>query len=426
MKAQKLWLNSNCSQNNNWIVLYQFDNLTHHEHKQIYTVTHDGRTLVNSYPCEVDRQHLKHIYFTYMTESMLITYVELINGLYLLIHNESTVSESDNDDVSVDLPTITTIDSKVYCISSLTDVWNCLTGRERKSIGLRDRDWLGNQPKLSNQERLILKNINYLDFINVNDENQYVSLLNTYITNSKGIIDLRHNYSVSCELLSKVDVHPEVNELILYQNFQVNNFDWLIKFPNIKLINVWYCHQMDCSHFDKIGQLLPKIEVVNIHCCTRVNIRVLIPILKYSCISKLAIDDDSFWCQKSAYDLFINDKEWKNIDCPSLTMLAINSTNLTLDVIDYILTSCPNLVRFTVDDSVLTNIIKNAKNGYELDSYIAFNSWQTPNKGTQIRKKVHFNNLCKDCYNSEPFSESMLKKIQSIKQERGEQEQHPL
>jgi hypothetical protein len=452
----KAWLNYNCTQGNNWIVLYKFDEILSHQGKRFYRVSGSHVTLMDIDTLKITSKDLSHVYFTYMTESVLITLVETYDKQLYLVSNKVNIieppEEDDNlpteadqsttvdltDDSAIDqyknnhgdvkkvdnivpLPQLESVESTIYQLDNVSLIRKCLTRAERKIIGIKDNEWLSGHLKKNQQDEL--NRINFMNFIHISDEKQYVSLLDKYIEQSGDTLNLMHNYSVTPEKLSQTHPHSKVHQLILYQNFQVGDFAWLKNFPNIKLLNLFYNHQIEQKHFEQIVQLLPSLEVVNIHFCSRINLKICVPLFKLRNLNKLAIEDPQFWCQKSIHELFILPHEWKNIYCPSLQKVAINSCNLTMDVIDYLLTSCPNINQMTVDENVLKLLSKNIEGGLEKNESIIFNSWQTPNKGYRLQKKISFKNLLKDTYSSQMFSDSMLRKIKEIRSKKGEVEQ---
>jgi len=444
----KAWLNYNCCQGNNWIVMYKFDEIISHVGRKYYHVLGhgSGNQIV---PMDIDTftttsKDLSHIYFTYMTDSILITLVETYCGHLYLVSNKVKITESRDEETTVEiekretvnevntqdvkkvdnilsLPQLESIESNIYKLGHVSHIRICLSRKERKLIGIKDSEWLGGHLKKNQKDEL--NGLSFMSFINLVDVDQYILLLDKYIDQMGDTLNLIHNFSVTSEKLNRITEHNNIKQLILHQNFQINDFMWLRNFPKIKLINLFYNHQIEQKHFEQIVQMLPDLETVNIHYCSRINIRILLPLLKLRNLRKLAIEDSQFWCQKSVHELFILPHEWNNIFCPSLQKMAINSCNLTLDVIDYLLTSCPNINQIIVDKDVLKSLSKNINGGLDKSETIVFNSWQNPNKGFTVQKKVFFKNLLKDTYNSQMFSDSMLKKIRENRIKKGEKEQ---
>ena len=464
-KRLKAWLNYNCSQGNNWITLYKFSEIVAHGDVQYHETNSSGKP-IKVPAISISPTSLRHIYFTYMTESLLITLVETVEGFLYLISNKLTINEDDvendpnqknpqqdttkdsitatftddmienyktNDDNIVTkvetiapLPQLQSIDSKIYKLTNIKHLQYCLTNKEMKLIGAPPKVWIKASLKKLQSDDLL--KISFMDFINVKTDDEYIALFQKYIdqsansSQSPGTLNLIHNYSITSDILSRCH-SAKINQIIVYQNYQIDDFDWLKKYPNIKLVNLWYDHRIEQKHVQQICNILPDLEVFNIHYCCRVNIRILIPLLKLKHLQKLLIDDSYFWCQKSIHELFILPHEWKAIDCPSLQKVAINSKNLTLDVVDYIFSSCRGLQQILVDEDILKMVTRSIITGYNKDEPITFHSWQNPEKGFEIYKNVTFKNLFKDTYNSQLFSESMLKKIKENREKNNEPEQ---
>ena len=457
-KNLKAWLNYNCSQGNNWVTIYRFEEILSHTDTKYLTTRSDGKVInVSADQCTLKQGSLRHVYFTYMTETLLISLIEDNHGRLYLIHNELTIIEEEEVDENIELkqlktievtdemidqykdnnenlvkkvdtvlalPQVRSVESKIYLLNNIRDLLYCLSGKELKNLGLRRKKWFACEFKKVEKDELC--RISFMDFINVASDQSYVSILKKFIEQSGDVLNLTHNYSVTPQLLAQSGMNAKITQLIMHQNFQIDDFDWLKNFPNIKLLNFWYNHRIEYKHIEQMCEVLPNLEVFNLHACCRVNLRIVLPLLKLNNIQKIAIDDPQFWCQKSIHELFILPNEWRNVYNPSLQKLAINSKNLTLDIVDYLLTACPNLQQVLVDEDILTMIGRNIIAGYEKENLLTFHSWQNPQKGLQISKKVTFKNLFKDTYNSQMFSESMLKKIKEQRELKNEPEQIPI
>lgn len=460
----KAWLNYNCSQGNNWIVIYKIDEMVSHQDLTYFETTSKDVISKPKTDCKMVTTDVKHVYFAYMTEDLLISLVETHQGHLYLIHNQLNIdddvvldddseknpTETDEKDVSYveftddmldnynqnqdnlvkkvevveSLPQVHSVVCKLTYLTDIRHLPLCLSAKELKAIGLRTKKWLQCDFKKAQKDEL--SQICFMDFINIATPQEYVTLFEKYLKQCKDTLNLTHNYSITPEILSLISPSShKINQLVIYQNFQLADFAWMKNFQSVSLLNLWYCHQIEQKHIEQMVEILPHLDVFNLHSCCRVNLRVLIPLLKLSKLTKLAIDDPSFWCQKSIHEVFILPNEWRNLSCTSLEKLAINSKNLTLDVLDYILQACPNIKHLLVDDSILQMITRNIIGGTQPD-LITFHSWQSPNKGFEISKRVTFKNMYKDTYNSQMFSESMLKKIKENREKNQEPEQIPL
>jgi len=85
-------------------------------------------------------------------------------------------------------------------------------------IGL-NKDWLDAPLKKAQKEQLA--KINFLDFIPVQTEAEYMELLNNYIKESGETLDLTHNYSLTAALLNQVAINYNIKQLVMNQNFQI-------------------------------------------------------------------------------------------------------------------------------------------------------------------------------------------------------------
>lgn len=140
---RRAWLNFNCPQSNNWIVLYKFDEMVNHPQRQLY----QNSLLVDAQATDEhfrwSSHDLSHVYFTYMTEDLLISLVETYNGQLILIHNAVKITETEIEAAEeASLPQIAAIDSKIYLLGCVSEITQHITGKERKLIALRNKDWL--------------------------------------------------------------------------------------------------------------------------------------------------------------------------------------------------------------------------------------------------------------------------------------------
>src|SRR5438477_6074092 len=96
-KFLKAWLNYNCSQGNNWITLCKFEEMISHPTKKYYETSETKLLEKNQDEFVFNAKDLRHIYFTYMTDSQLITLVENVQGEYYLINNKLTAKDDETE-----------------------------------------------------------------------------------------------------------------------------------------------------------------------------------------------------------------------------------------------------------------------------------------------------------------------------------------
>lgn len=439
----KLWFNNYAPQTNNWITLFQFAQIINHKNCH-WMQTSDQNKIAYLPNRQLNPNDLRHIYFTYMTDNLLITLIETYHQELYLIHNTLNVFDDSNSnrtktetqtdeststpnqlvktDTIMSLPEIQLIDSTIYLINQLKHLPQCLPQKIWKQTGIKIKKWM----KLISLQTNEQIPFTYLDFIPITNDSEYLQYLNQWITHQPNqTIDLTHNYSITTNVLNQIPIYQQITQIRLNQNFQIQDFNWLNHLPNLQLFDCTNCQQLEQKHMIQISQCAPKLQVVNLHYCCRINIRILIPLFKLEHLNKLSVEDPYFRCQEGIYQLYILPQEWAGLCSSSLEKLAINSTNMTIDIIDYLNRACPNLQQMIVDQSLFPTIGQCASNGHEKE-HLNFHSWQDPNKGLTYTKKVTFHNLLRDNYSDQPFSESMLRKIAENRAKKNEVEQTPL
>jgi len=440
------WLNNNCTQLNNWIVINSFNDIFNHSTRKFY----DSRSHITPVSDDEsklfvhDLRDLGHIYTTYMSSEMLITIIKTRGKTpsFYLIKNKTNIKEKEDDEnvneneneenenviklvkEETPLPEILSIDSNVYKLNSLGDIVNILSGAELKLLGINKKKFT--QCDISTSD--LNKHIKLMTYAGSESIEEYIThFTKSFKTIKNGvkltsktlvkeldeieILDLTGNYSITSNILSQLPVQKQITQIVLNKNHQLENFEWLRQFPSVQLIDFRYMNNLTFEHMSYITTICKDLKVVNLHFCGRVNLRILIPILRLQQIEKICIDDENFWCQKGAYELFIKPEEWDNIDCLSLKTIAINSLNMTLDVMDYIIKACPALETFLIDTEVFNVALKNVVNGYSSETIVLV-PWQNTQKGVQLHRKIKFKNMFKDNYNSKIFTDSFTKTIE--------------
>ena len=99
-------------------------------------------------------------------------------------------------------------------------------------------------------------------------------------------------------------------------------------------------------------------EITLNYCCS-INIRILLYISQLDHLERLVIDYPNFYCQVSPKEVIISKDEWKSNCSYSLKLISINSSNVTLDIVDYLIKSYPNLKDLCLDENILQTVGKN-------------------------------------------------------------------
>lgn len=415
------WLNCNGTQLNNWVVINNYDEIFNHIGRQFFKstcmdVVKDDRVL--------KVEDMGHIYATFMSSELLISIIRTKgkHGQLYLIRNqvsiaeaeaELTVAETTNNETENEIklvddipqfPEIKSIESKLYLLNSLRDVVSILSRKDRKSIGIIKNQYLICKNKKDDVEHH--RNIISLAEVEPDNVDEYIATYNK-IYAGKDTINLAHNYSITSNILNQFPINNGINQIILNKNHQLHDFTWFTRFPRVCLLNCYYMNSLTYDNIVYICKTYPYLNYINFYNCCRLNIRILKPLLHMTYIEKIVIEDENFWCQKGPSELFISHDEWEGLDCVSLKSLVINSTNMTVDVVDYILKSCTKLESLVVDESVFANVQEKASNGYE-NERIVFVPFQNQKKGLQYHRNVRFSGMYKDNYNTKVFTDSFM------------------
>lgn len=418
--------------NNNWILMINYNEIINHSNRQIF-VLNNNQPVEKSTDMINSPNSIMHVFFNYMTEHLLIALVLTVSNQYLLISNKVNIEESNNSEdptesslsnniesktedetiklnAKVSLPVVRDITSKIYIISKPEDLINRLIipNSVQKLIGINK--WHKNWNKLP-----VLPLINFSSFWNLNSKNMDITI-NNWIINSGSELNFTNQYYLNHNHLKQIATNNTVKTLKLNQNCQITEFDWLSKFTELKHLIIEQCQQIDNDIFNNICKYIPKIEQITLKYCCSMNIRILLFLSKLNNIERLVIDYPNFYCQISPKEVIISKNEWKSNCSYSIKSILINSTNVTLDIVDYLIKSYPNLTDLCLDENILQtvgkNMISNSINENDIDqtNILNFHVSSDTRKGFRAARPITFKNMFKN-YITAPFSKSMIEKI---------------
>lgn len=335
------YLYNNCPQNINYILYTDFENIFRSNNIEIDFVSDD----------------INYIYFFYIKSyNDLITCFRVGTIIYLLVLTNNSTN------------------NKLNKLNDLSEIRKYLSNSQMKLIGIRKDKFFS----------LSMNNIN--DKINI-------------VSNKLNLTRKYNIKNLDLELFSEEDI-LNVHELTLNSNFHLKNLSFIQKFENLKLLNIWNLHTFTYEEMENICKKCFNLEIINIHNCPNINIRILLPMYKLNNLKKILIDDKKLWCQYEMHKPFILDKEWRNLHNESITDIVINSEQLNLDIIDYIIKSSNNLNTFILSDHIYKILIKNVLVGSSTNRYLSFITWESAfsNKvqGTKIPWKPTFTNMIKN------------------------------
>ena len=229
-------------------------------------------------------------------------------------------------------------------------------------------------------------------------------------------LDLSNNFVVTSNDLSTwTPTGQQPTKLILNTCWQLrdsswsNASGWAKSILQLELINL---PQLTNEMAGEIVRNLSNLRELSIHLCPQINIRVLLEVCKtdYFNLEVLNLNNPTLVCQPNDYAGLITDDEWKLFRNYSVTQLFINSTNTSLDVIDYIKTSFLRLQTLILDDGIYTNLKKNLVPGTPGAKKILICS--TGNKKIELPRDFMIRNLLRSQF-QQPFSDSMMKIMQT-------------
>jgi len=418
-----------CPTQNNWILQLNYEQIIGHKNRTVRRF--DGNKLVPS-ESELPSHGLTHIFFNYMTECQLVAMIMTRDLKLILINNRVEIEQQDapeNDGetngedgeevirlkTKVPLPKIIGVESCLTIIDNHRQLLNrqLIPNTLQKATGLKE--W---SKHLDQSKKKPSTTVDHL-FISMAKESEQVALLEDWVRKSGKTLDFTHQYSIDEKQLSRLPEFETVEAVILSQNCQIRDFSWLKKFPLLTHLSLDQCQQIDEETFGKICKSANRLESVTLKFCCSVNIRIFLSLLNMSRLMRITIDYPNFYCQVSAKEVMISREEWRSLHSFTLQSLFLNSENLTLDVLDYILKACPSLRDVYLNDRILKMVSKNVMSDDNDGDVVNFHMASDFRKGFRVNRPMTFKNMFKN-YITAPFSKTMLERMQQ--QERGNKE----
>ncbi len=461
-----------CPQQNNWILQTNFREIVDHKEKLVSKINEKGKLeafqpTTPDLEFDLSAEQLLHIGFNYMTENCLIALVLTCSGKLIFINNTcqitshdqeteppsgttvstTTVSTTTTDEVKGETvintstapppPKIEKVTSHLVVLDRPTQLLSALllSKSMQKTIGLKQ--WstrIANQPSPSHVKGKFLKGVraaplfDYSTFWNVvlknADEPQLLQsglsgLFRQWCLQSKGILNFECQTYLTETFFNTLDSSDPawntVNTVVFSQNCQIRDFSFLGKFSNLTNLEISECQQLDGELFSKLIREVPRLEKITIKYCCGLNLRIFIDLLKLDYLKTIAIDFPNFDCQPSPRQVLIAREEWRSLCSFTLEGLFINSENMSLDVLDYLLKSCSKLHEISLNGEVLKHVSQNILfDPSELrdDNTINFHETEDFQRGFRACKPLMFKNMFKNEV-SAPYSSTMLDRIQA-------------
>ncbi len=397
VREYKYWLTKNAQTSNCWIVVAQLDEMLSHKE----CILHDpqGKAVARD-TLRLNSGNLQYVYVTLFEGDRATTIVQ-DDMYYYYIDNAKDTSAASTSAASTE---DTDYKSFIQYFSSLNQLVHGISGGQRKRLGIK----LPDKIKLRSVEQTALRGVTHIDFIGKTHEEQ-VLLWKEYVSGAGQNLNLAGFHMLDPKVIIDANKSSSHTQIILSQNSKFRNFEWLKTFPKATILSVWNIHNITDSSIATLKQYAPLLNILEFHNCVQLTGRILIDLSQFSLLDKLVINHDTCHMQVTGRETVITDEEWSKINNTTLSVLLIDSKNLTLDFIDMTLKHFKGLEHFIMNDEILAKLEKNAVNGHNPER-ISFHSISNVQSGFKRYRDVKIYDLIRNkCGNM--FSESMLRKI---------------
>jgi len=407
-RQYKYWITRNCERQQCWLVVAKLGEML--LHKNTTVVGPDGPIDRSQLPLTHDR--LEYVYLIHFQNRHLVTLVQDCDYYYLIDNKEIAATGGEGEPES-------TYESHIMYDPSLSRLVTRISSGLRKKIGLKTIDKI----KLKASELSNLKGTVQIDFIGKTHQEQ-VSLFQNYVTKDREVLDLSGLFLLDPKVIEDAAAAGKGSfphkQIILYQNNKFHKFGWLKCFPKVSLLSMWYINMLTDDNIPELAAAAPYLNTLEFHCCFQLTGRALIPLSGMPLLDKLILNYEKCRLHEAGPETVITDQEWSQINNSSLSLLLIDSLNLTLDFIDFTLKRFTGLTHFIMDEQILEKLKKNSSSGgKDREEPVTFHSVQNTQQGFKRYRDIRVYDLVRNkCGNA--FSESMLKKIKERSPEKTE------
>jgi len=383
----KKWMFFNCPKKHSWVVYQSIDDILNG------TIYHDDKKNVIPAPTnQLTSNDINYIYSVDFTENRLVALLETSLNEFWLIHNVKTKE---------------TVNSNVFIFKSINNAIRCIPKRKKNLLHLKSHHLM----KLT-KEQLERKVFPY-QYAGLN-ENEICDLLKTDI--SQGHLDLSWNFTVTSDILKSCNFTTDdmIEQITFNTCYKIRHFQWLNQdwVTNINRINFVNMSQITNENVEFTVKKLVNLKELFIHFCPQITIRIMNGFKNNNCLEVLCLDDPQMACQPNNYSGLLSEEEWESIRLYGLKKMLINSQNVSLDIIDYIRHSCPNLLSLIIAhekyDNFKKNVLDGTDNGENKISIASVNGVKL-----DLYRNFSVRNLLKSKY-EQPFSNMMTKVMEEV------------
>ena len=205
--------------------------------------------------------------------------------------------------------------------------------------------------------------------------------------------------------------------MVLSQNLGFRNLAFYKLCTGLEITSLWYMPHLKDDMLAPLTQL-GSLNTVEFHHCPALTGRALLTLASISTLKRLIFNEANMAIQLHGSATVISEEEWRTLRNVSLEILLLDSDNLTLDFIHYVLQSFPRLQHFLMGAHILGKLERDSRGGRETD-VVTFHMATDHKQAFSRHRDVYIRNLLKDqC--GPMFSNSMLQKIKERSPDKGD------
>lgn len=397
------WCMKHGRRENTWLILSSLDDMLRHEETKVYG--HDGNKIGRE-ELTLSQESLKYVYCSAMGQER-VTALMCDQAYYYVMDNRRSIEQEDEDKEPVEH-----ISSRVWRNKSSRALLAAIPSAVRKHLGLK----LPAKQTFKSQKQLAeLDGVLPLDFARATQEEQVQLWKGLLASRSKEeALDLTGLYFLNPRVIIEAGVRPDFTTVILNQNMNFSEINWLFYFPKVHTVTIWNLDITD-DKINNIAKFAPKLVTLEFHNCSNISGGVIPHVMKLPMLENLIVDNTSaiFHPEGSLHHTSLTDEQWEQVeDNYSIKQVLINSANLTRDYIKPFLGKLKGLQHFVMHDIVMRQLEKNSASGYG-ERKIVFHSQDNLQSGFSRMAEVKVYDLVRDkC--GPMFSNSMLQKIKEL------------
>lgn len=396
------WMFEHCPKKHAWIIYQNIENIL--QDTEVVLAKKNLTKVVE--PSEVSRESIVYVHSVFAQPDLIRALIELESGYYIIsnktLKKREEVQESKNDklvfEIDQDKKEVEEIkiNSKfIYFGKKIKDVLKFTNTKMQKSLGLE-------------KIKKTTYTDEYLRPYKIKNVHDYFDL-----KSKDGHLDLSYNFEISSEDLNSWEPKNKIVQLTLNTCFQLDNFSWIKKdwAKNLTHLNLINIPQLTNLNVEFIGVECNNLEQLQIFYCSQINIRLILGLAKHPNLKTLSLYDPNLVTQPNKYSGLIQDKEWEFLRNYKLEKLLINSDNLSLDVIDYLIKTFSKLSTLIINPTKCKELHKNIMPGFSQDMITIAAS--NKEGSFKMPRDSMIKNLFKDTF-QDPYSESMKNIMKNV------------